>query len=76
MANRVPRQTVLTPTLSRIGIILIEAALLLLLAAWVIPAGRGSSAAAGTAITFEESLSPAGVAQGQSPPLQPDTCGH
>ena len=66
----------LTPILSRIGIILIETVLLLLLAAWVIPAGRGSSAAAGTAITFEESLGAAGVAQAQSPPLQPDTCGH
>ena len=56
----------LTPILSRIGIILIETALLLLLATWVIPAGRGSSAAARDAITFEESLTVGGPDSGQS----------
>ena len=55
------RRTVRTPFLPRVGIILIETALLFLLAAWVIPAGRGPSAAAPDAITFEESLSVGGV---------------
>lgn len=76
MPNKVTRRTVRIAFLSRLGIILIETALLLLLAAWVIPSGRGSSAAAGTAITFEESLGAPGLAWEQIPSLQSDPCGH